>query len=342
MNTSPLDFEEWKHLMDAYPVLDVRSPAEYQHGHVPGAISMPLFSDRERAQIGKVYKSQGKRDAIKVGLDLVGPKMSYLVGQAESLGSPQLAMYCWRGGMRSDSLAWLLRRAGFEVHVLKGGYKAYRAALHIFFDQPLNLQVISGYTGSRKTDFLKMMEREGAQTINLEELACHQGSSYGNQKSQGQPTTEHFQNQIFAAFLNLDIRQPIWIEDECMRIGQVTLIESLHRQKETSPHFFIDIPKEDRIAFLVEDYGHLEDDKLVEATLNIRKRLGGLNTRRAIEFIHKNQLSEAVNIILEYYDKQYLNALERKKEYVAKHFKLRMKELPQLAKKLIQVPTHVV
>ena len=337
-----LEFSRFRAKCGSHPLLDIRSPAEYANGHIPGAISFPLFSNEERAQVGTLYKSKGKREAVKTGLEIVGPKMVEFVNRAEALGTDLLTMYCWRGGMRSASMGWLLENAGFKISVLEGGYKTYRRTLHQYFEQPLNLRVISGYTGSRKTDFLKMLGEHGAQVIDLEKLAQHQGSSFGNQKSVSQPSTEQFQNLTFDAFLALDKDRIIWIEDECLRIGQVTMIEALHRQKESSPHIFIEIPKSQRVAYLVGDYGSIGKPKLIEATKGIQRKLGGVRTKRAIEFILKGQLKEAVNIILEYYDKQYQGASSRKQDQIVGHYQINMAELQDLAKELIEEENHVI
>ncbi len=342
MTQSILPWDHFRIAFSSAPLLDVRSPAEFEKGHIPGAINLPLFTDQERARVGTLYKKQGKQAAFKQGLEIVGPKMSGYVKQVENLESKDLSIYCWRGGRRSGSMAWLLKQAGFNVQILGGGYKAYRTALREFFEQSMQLRVVSGFTGSRKTDFLKMLREEGAQTIDLEGVAGHQGSSFGNQKCVFQPTTEQFQNLTYQQFLSFDLEQPIWIEDECMRIGNVTQIEALHHQKEKSPHYLLLIPKADRISFLVKDYGDLDREKLIRGTLGIRKRLGGLKTKTAIAFIENGQLNQAVDVILQYYDKQYQNALQRKRAFIVKEFKIHMHELPALAKKLAQENSYAL
>ncbi len=317
-----------------HPVLDVRSPGEHRLGHIPGSISLPLFSDRERAVIGTTYKQVGKKEAIKEGLDIVGPKMRSYVEQAEALESDTLALYCWRGGMRSESMAWLLERYGFKTVVLDGGYKAFRRLVNQFFMTPLNLVVLTGYTGSQKTRFLKMLREEGAQVIDLEGWAQHQGSIFGNEKSQGQPSTEHFQNLLFAAFRELDTRRTIWVEDESFSIGRVNLPEGLFQQMRRSPHVFLDIDKAERIEFLVQDYGGLDTNALVEATRQISKRLGYDHAQEAVDLIEKGNLAKAAEIILTYYDSRYKKNIERKGDLIKAQYHLRPPELPLLAKEL--------
>ena len=133
-------------------LLDVRSPGEYAQGHIPGAVSFPLFSDEERALVGTCYKQQGKEQALELGLELVGPKMAGFIRQARQLAPDRrLAVHCWRGGQRSGSMAWLFRQAGFEVATLDGGYKKYRRyVLDGFQGIQLDMRVVGGRTGSRR------------------------------------------------------------------------------------------------------------------------------------------------------------------------------------------------
>ena len=320
------------------PVLDIRSPAEFARGHIPCAISFPLFSNRERAEVGILYKKAGRNVAFKKGLEIVGPKMKMIVERAEELDSEHLRIYCWRGGMRSKSMGWLLEQAGFSVTILQGGYKTYRRAQLEYFGQALPLVVISGYTGSKKTQLLHQIEKNGGQMVDLEGLANHQGSSFGNQRTTGQPTTEHFQNLVFEAFRSCDLDRMIFIEDECFRIGKVNLPERLHAQKERSPHIVIKVPKAERIGFLVQDYGQLSQGKLIAAIRGISRKLGGKETKRAIEFIESNTLDQAADIVISYYDKQYNQALLRKKDFVIDTLEVSLDDHDQLAKQLTTLP----
>ena len=316
------------------PILDVRSPSEYALGHIAKARSFPLFTDEERAQIGTMYKQVGKREAIKKGLEIVGPKMAQMVEEAESLSTDRLAVYCWRGGMRSDSVAWLLDRCGFDVDLLEGGYKSYRKALIGFFEQKLPLKVLTGYTGSKKTHLLELLRKKGEQVIDIEGLANHQGSSFGNKKSDGQPTTEQFQNALYDEFIKMDLQKTIWVEDESMNIGQVFMPEVLYKQKNASPHVFLEIPKAQRIGFLVEDYGSLTSDQLVAATQSISRKLGKPQAEEAIKLINDSELGAAADIILTYYDKRYHKSIMAKKQYVCKHIKADLSDLESIAEEL--------
>lgn len=312
-----LSIDAFLEAKDRHPLLDTRSPSEYAKGHIPGASSFPLFEDSERADVGVAYKQKGRRPAVKTGLRIVGPKLESFIEGAEAYGAERFLMHCWRGGMRSESMAWLFERSGFEVDLLKGGYKGFRRALLRYFEeQELDLRVLTGPTGSGKTKVLQEMERMGEQVVDLEGHARHAGSSFGTQATDGQPSTEQFQNELYEAFRPLDPERPIWIEDESFRIGGVHLIEALYHRKEQAPLYHIEIPWEERVKGLVSDYGELSKEALIKATRRIEKRLGQKRTEAAIEHIEKGELEEAVPLILTYYDKAYRKGLQKRSERV--------------------------
>lgn len=324
------------------PIIDVRSPGEFAKGHIIGATSIPLFSDEERAEVGTIYKQKSKQIAVKKGLEIVGPKMVQFIEEIEALNAPKLRVYCWRGGMRSESMAWLFEKYGIETTILSGGYKAYRNEVINYFDRKLPLKVLSGYTGSKKTALLELIQIQGGQVVDLEGLANHQGSSFGNQKSTGQPSTEQFQNLLFEEFSKMTLDRPIWIEDECMNIGKVRLVESLYTQKNASPHYFLEIDRSERLDFLIEDYGDLTSDQLTQATNGIAKKLGRELAAQAIEFIVNGDLRNAAKIILTYYDKQYNKSISKKSDLVQGHYKISINEISGLAKELASIESNAV
>ncbi len=287
------------------PILDTRSPAEYQQGHIEGAHSFPLFSDEERALVGTTFKQKGQKEAFKLGLSLVGPKMRSFIELAENYASEELRVHCWRGGMRSSSMGWLLEQYGFRVTVLAGGYKAYRNHILDSFKKPLNLKILTGLTGSGKTEILKEMRNQGAQVIDLEGLANHPGSSFGNQLHLPQPSTEMFQNMIFHSLERFNLQKTIWLEDESFCIGQVHMPEDLFYQMRESPRYQLILPKEVRQEYLVSQYGNMGKVNLIEATRAIRKKLGTEQTEKALELIESGHLFEAAGVLLTYYDRMY-------------------------------------
>lgn len=292
------------------PCLDIRSPGEYNKAHVPGAISFPLFTDSERELVGTNYKEDGQKAAIKLGLEIVGPKMKRFIEQAEMLKSGTFRMYCWRGGMRSSSMAWLFEQYGFEVIQLKGGYKSYRHALFALLEQPLKLKVLTGYTGSGKTEVLHEMQKLGAQVVDLEGLANHPGSSFGNVLELKQPSTEMFQNLILSEISSFDLDRPIWIEDESICIGKVHLPEKLYYKMRESPRYLMKVPIERRIELLVRQYGGIGKSRLRKAVEGIQKKLGSERAEEATDAIEKSELAYAAKILLTYYDRQYEKSIK--------------------------------
>ena len=190
-------------LKDPVPLADVRTPAEFAHGHVPGAFNLPLFSDEERVSIGTTYKQVGKEAAILLGFDLTGPKWSGFIKQAlEMAPEKKIAVHCWRGGMRSGAMAWALDIYGFEVYQVEGGYKQYRRWVLDQFEATYALFILGGMTGSGKTRILHELRSLGQQVIDLEELAQHRGSSFGSMNKLVQPTQEQFENNLASELNN--------------------------------------------------------------------------------------------------------------------------------------------
>ena len=324
------NIETFMELAARHPVLDVRSPAEFQQGHIPGALSFPLFSDEERKIVGTAYKQQSREIAIKLGLQFFGPKMVAMVEEAERIINehtkkkkkqshdeshrPKLLVHCWRGGMRSAGIAWLLDLYGFEVHTLQGGYKAYRNKVHQLFNQPFPFRMIGGCTGSGKTLLIQHLIQQGQHAIDLEGLASHRGSALGNLGMPPQPTQEMFENLLgekLAALLQLPVAPAtIWLEDESQRIGNVNIPGALFQQMRNSPLYFLDIPFEERLQQILKDYGSHPKEQIIATILRIRKRLGGLETKTAVQAMLDDDVTGCFRILLKYYDKYYLGSLE--------------------------------
>lgn len=294
-------------------MVDVRSPGEYQRGHIPGAVSIPLFDDAERAIIGTLYKQQGREAAVMKGLELVGPKMAGFVRQAQRQApAPQLWVHCWRGGMRSESMAWLWKTAGFSVATLTGGYKAYRRHVQEQMGQPLQLVVLGGYTGSGKTAILHALAGQGEQVLDLEALAHHKGSAFGALGQAPQPTVEHFENLLHHALARLDLARRIWVEDESHSIGRVYIPHPFWQQMRAAPLLLVELPKALRIRRLVEEYAAFGPELLEQSLLKISRRLGGLHLQRALDALRAAQYDETASITLDYYDKAYAHGVSQR------------------------------
>lgn len=363
-------------LSGLFPVLDVRSPAEYRHAHMPGAFSLPLFSDEERKIIGTTYKNKSREEAIKLGLDFFGPKMRDMVEQVEKIlvdhlastektglkriASKTVLVHCWRGGMRSGAVSWLLDLFGFKVFTLVGGYKKFRNYVLDTFTLPFNFKVLGGYTGSGKTETLKELEKKDETVIDLEEIAKHKGSAFGNIGMPPQPGQEMFEN-ILALQLRSKIEKseqkkgntgishspyallnsPIWLEDESQRIGLVNLPNKLWATMRKSPVYFLEIPFEERLNHIVEEYGNLDKQRMIDAIGRIREKLGGLNAQLAIEYLEEGNTLESFRILLKYYDKFYLKALHNREGLHSLLHTIECKTVtPENANRLVAAPQY--
>jgi len=303
-------------LKDPLPLADVRTPMEFEHGHIPGAFNLPLFSDDERAAIGTTYKQIGKEAAILMGFDFTGLKWSGFIRKAlEMAPEKKIAVHCWRGGMRSGAMAWALDLYGFEVFRLEGGYKQYRRWVQEQFEATYGLLILGGMTGSGKTRILTELRSLGEQVIDLEELAQHQGSSFGSMNKLVQPTQEQFENNLASELTKHDKQQKIWVEDESSSIGKCAIPRAFWNQMVTSVLIDIKVSIEQRIESLARDYGSLDKDFLIECTDRIRKRLGLDQAKKAIIAIQEDRITDFIRVVLIYYDKTYRTSLACRDAY---------------------------
>jgi tRNA 2-selenouridine synthase len=320
-------------------VLDVRSPAEYLRGHIPGALNFPLFTNDERAAVGTTYKQEGKEKAVIQGLQFVGPRMADMVRQALEI-SPEreLTIHCWRGGMRSSSVAWLLKQAGFQTSVIAGGYKSYRHEVQHYLGLPFRYVVLSGPTGSGKTNVLQALKSLGEQVIDLETLASHKGSSFGALGMSEQPAIEQFENLLVEELLQMNQAKPVWIEDESRKIGKVVLQQAFWNHKISAPVIKINVPLILRIHQLVKDYGRFTADELQAGILRISKRLGPQHARHALEALNAGNLDEVAKTCLIYYDKAYSYSFERNKREQVVEIGFDHMDAERIAKEIKKLP----
>ena len=341
MPIEQINIEKFLQLSKELPVLDVRSPGEYLDAHIPGAFALPLFTDEQRKIIGTAYKQESRKAAVNHGLNYFSEKMKIIPGEVAeiisdwsknkgSFSSPTsgvggVLIHCWRGGMRSEAVAWLLNLYGYKVYLLKGGYKSFRNWALAQFEKTYHLKILGGYTGSGKTDVLKEMQRKGKIIIDLEKLANHKGSAFGSLGEKPQPTQEMFENLLAIELWKTDIeiesnqingeeatkneKTEIWVEDESRHIGHVNIPKTLWEQMRNSKLYFLEIPIEERINYIVSTYGIFDKKELVTSIMKIQKKLGGLETKNAINFLLENNLKECFSILMQYYDKLYTKGL---------------------------------
>lgn len=305
--------EEFLDRAKSVPVFDVRSPGEFAKGHIPGAINLPLFENKERELVGILYKNKGRQEAIRKGMEIVGPKMTALVDEAvKNSDSKEILLHCWRGGMRSSSVAWLFEAAGLTVYLLEGGYKSYRKYIR---ENMLNKRlpiVLGGLTGSGKTILIRALLGAGEPVIDLEGLANHRGSAFGGVGLKSQPSSEHFENLLYEHVCKFPGKGFVWVEDESRRIGELFIPENFHIAMRKSPVVFVKIGDEERRSILVNEYGNQPHDELLASIKILTKRLGGLVTKNALEALDKKDYGGVVDLLLPYYDKLYSYGIEKR------------------------------
>jgi tRNA 2-selenouridine synthase len=312
-----ISIEDFFALRKTLPVVDVRSEGEFQSGHISGAINIPILNNQERVLVGTDYKQKGQLEAIKTGFRLVGPRLLDIINEAEKVtDAKELLVHCWRGGMRSSNFCQFVGMAGIKTHSLKGGYKTYRQKALESFAKPLKLILLTGCTGSGKSEILRALRANGEQVLDLETLASHKGSVFGGLFMNPQPSTEQFQNNLFESILQLDPNKPVWVEDESIAIGQIFLPREFWLQMNMSPLVQLQVDKEVRVNRLVEEYGKANRDEFLAIMSRIVKRLGGQHFNTAKQKLLEGDMVAVMHTLLTYYDKAYLHGIEKRKERI--------------------------
>ena len=303
--SATVNISQFLEMAQTLPVVDVRSPSEFRRGHIPGAINIPLFNDEERAIVGTTYVQTGHNEAVLQGLEFAGKKMRTLCEAALALKSDKLLIHCWRGGMRSRSMAWLFEMVNLQCFVLEGGYKTYRHAVLDEMAIPRELRILSGYTGSGKTGVLAELKKLQQQVIDLEGLANNKGSAFGALGQPPQPSVEHFENLLFAELQKTDKTQPLWLEDESINIGKTQIPPAFFNQMKQAKTLQIIVPQSVRVQQLLKDYGSFDRALLAESIQKIEKRIGYDRCKQALELCAAGNLEPVAKILLDYYDKAY-------------------------------------
>lgn len=338
-----LKIPEFLSLSETIPVVDVRSPSEFRTGHIPGAFNIPLFDDRERELVGTIYKKEGRKEAILKGLQLTGPQMYTKLAEAQSKAKEnKLLVHCWRGGMRSEAMAWLFSLGDIETQILDGGYKSYRHLVLEKLSEERKYLILGGLTGSGKTEILNYMKNVGHQVIDLEGLACHKGSAFGSLGQSEQPSSEHFANLLFHEIEKTDRSKIVWLEDESKNIGSVFLPDKFFINLRESPVIGLMMAVETRMPRLLKEYSTYSKEELISSINRIAKRLGGDNTREAISEVEKSNFSRAIEITLNYYDKTYMFGLKKREEEKVHYIETDTDEIPVNVSKILEAADKVL
>lgn len=300
-----------KTLLTTHCIVDVRTPLEFSDDHLPGAINVPILSNRERVEVGTLYKQQGPLVARERGLELACHRFPAIVATIkEAANGRPVLVYCWRGGLRSESVAILLEMSGHKALKLGGGYKTFRAVVNSYFEDfkpPAPLVVLHGMTGSGKTEFLLGLAEKGWSTVDLEGVARHRGSAFGSLGLGEQPSQKRFDTLLWSSFQRLPEGKPIIIEGESKRIGRLTLPGNLYEVMAESCKVWCDVSVETRVARLAKEYAREEyRQPMSEALERIRKKLGEdqyAELHRMLEAWDVTGVAGA--LVKKYYDRLY-------------------------------------
>ena len=300
-------------------VIDARTPSEYAEDHIPGAISAPVLDDAERTEVGTLYKQVSPFEAKKLGAALVAKNVSR---QIEELfknkdRSWKPLVYCWRGGKRSGAMAHILREVGWDAHTLEGGYKAYRrwvVARLASLPESFSFEIVHGPTGSGKSRFLAALREAGAQVLDLEALAAHRGSVLGGLPGTPQPSQKMFESLLLRELSSLKGENPVFVEAESKKIGELQVPEALMRRMRASPCLALEVPMAARVELLLEEYRHfLEDRAALEAQLDCLVALHGRETLEGWKALARRGEWRAFveRLLAEHYDPAYRRSSTR-------------------------------
>jgi tRNA 2-selenouridine synthase len=300
-------------------VIDARSENEHAEDHLPGAVNWPSLDNAQRHEVGTLYKQVSPFDARKLGARLVATNIARHI-ERHVMDKPKgwkPLVYCWRGGQRSGSLALVLGQIGFTVHVVEGGYKAFRSAVLAQLPdlvQRLQYRVVCGPTGSGKTRLLQALEAAGAQVLDLEGLASHRSSVLGLIPGQPQPTQKRFDTLVWQRLRAFDPARPVYVESESKKVGNLAVPETLMAAMRASPCLRLDLSDDERVRLLLEDYAFFASDRDLFC-----ERLGALTQLRGGEQVKAWQAQVRAGdiepvvreLLVKHYDPGYASSTRR-------------------------------
>ncbi|MEM4986043.1 tRNA 2-selenouridine(34) synthase MnmH [Collimonas sp. H4R21] len=300
-------------------VIDVRSQSEFAEDHIPGAINCPVLDDAQRAQVGTMYKQVSSFEAKKLGAVLVARNIASHI-ETLFLGKPREwtpLVYCWRGGNRSGAMAHIMAKIGWPVAQLDGGYQSYRRHVNASLAElPLGLRfrVICGPTGSGKSRLLQVLAQQGAQVLDLEQMAAHRGSVLGNLPSELQPSQKTFESRLWDMLQGCDPQRPVFVESESRKVGNLRVPEVLMASMRNSPCYAVALSRPDRVRLLLEDYVHfIADPALLNTQLAC---LAYVHGREKVAYWQQLSLSGRIEelvdeLLLKHYDPAYAQSIRR-------------------------------
>jgi tRNA 2-selenouridine synthase len=307
------------HLDQFDTIIDARSEGEFAEDHIPGAVNCPVLNNEERVRVGTIYKQVGSFEAKRIGAALVARNISHHI-EAMFADKPRdwkPLVYCWRGGNRSGSMAHILAKIGWPAVQLDGGYKAYRRhVVEALGELPkrFSFRVVSGPTGSGKSELLRTLEQEGAQVLDLERLASHRGSVLGHIPSQPQPSQKFFESEIWQALRHFDSTKPVYVESESKKVGSIRVPDVLMECMRASPCISVTLSIADRVALLMREYAHFVADpealnRQLECLLSLH---GRENLNRWQDMAQSGAMPRLVeDLLIQHYDPAYLRSINK-------------------------------
>lgn len=306
-------------LADFDTIIDARTEDEHALDHVPGAVNWPTLDNAQRIEIGTLYKQVNPFEAKKRGAALSARNIAAHI-EREVIDKPKgwrPLVYCWRGGNRSGALATILGAIGFQVTLIEGGYKAWRAALVEDLDRlapTLSYRVVCGPTGSGKTRLLHALAAEGAQVLDLEGLACHRSSVLGHLPGQPQPSQKRFDTLLWSSLKGFDPRRPVFVESESKKVGNLRVPDALMDAMRASPCIDLQLSDAERVALLLEDYDFFVQDPehFCQRLLALTELRGREVVNGWIERVRAGHTPEVVlELLLQHYDPMYAASIRR-------------------------------
>lgn len=325
----------------AYTIIDVRSPKEFEEATIPGSLNIPVFNDAERAEVGTIYKQVGKEAAMERGLAIFSKKLPAFIAEFKKIDTP-MTVFCWRGGMRSKTAATVLDLMGIRANRLSGGIRAYRRWVVKYLEtEKFNpeLLVLNGYTGTGKTVILQKLQEKGYPVIDLEKMAAHRGSIFG-QIGLTPSNQKKFDAALVTEMVKFGDERFVFIEGESKRIGRVYIPDVIFEKKEKGLQIFIDLPLDERVKNIIQEYEPWrKPERFREAFRYIKKKIHTPAAKEIESLLENGEFEQAVKLLLEYYyDPRY--------EYSASHFPDSQKVTIQAAsvddalKKLLEILHH--
>ncbi len=329
-------------------IIDVRSPSEFDEDHIPGALNLPVLNDKERKEIGTIYKKKSPFEAKVLGSSLIAKNISeHLIKKLKNKnGAWRPLVYCWRGGQRSKALCLIMQEIGWRVNQLEGGYKHYRNDIQKklqILSSKLKIVLISGKTGTGKTKLLNQIKSNNGQILDLEGIACHKGSLLGKDLKINQPSQKLFESQLYHALKGINLKKNIYLEAESSKIGNLHIPKPLWKKMLISKKINIETTLESRVKFLLKDYKYaqLDNNFFKPLIVGLKRRLPKSiidDWENHIKSKDWKQLTES--LLTNHYDPAYLSNYKKKNQKIIKNFtinKVTKSELNLLANKILDL-----